>query len=310
MIKKSTYITLIQMVLAFGAYSVATESESYAKIYPLPLIELKSVVSDWFLDAGYGVGFTSSKRGQVDITALKGQNRWQLSLMAHSPLATEVRTKIQSGVPADLLSRHIIQYLRELPPVSQKESRQAATPESVLSKVESVVCMMISDGNEFIQLSGFLISREGAILCTAHDLQDHSRVTVTLNDGREMEGRVVKIDVARDLAMVLIEDRFKHFVELRNGRNSPKKNERLFSVGCPMNVLGMIQRGILYGAPRRLNGSPLWQVKMVMHPGSSGSPVFDARGNLVAMIKGRYRGTDSLGFLIPLQTLLDFVEED
>jgi serine protease Do len=44
-------------------------------------------------------------------------------------------------------------------------------------------------------------------------------------------------------------------------------------------------------------------------PGSSGSPVFDREGKMVAMIKGRYRGTHSTGFLIPLETVVKFLNE-
>jgi serine protease Do len=49
---------------------------------------------------------------------------------------------------------------------------------------------------------------------------------------------------------------------------------------------------------------------MKIYPGSSGSPVFDVQGNLVAVVKGRYRGSESIGFLIALETLLDFIREN
>jgi len=48
---------------------------------------------------------------------------------------------------------------------------------------------------------------------------------------------------------------------------------------------------------------------MKIHPGSSGSPVFDEHGNLAAIVTGRYRGTDSVGFLIPFETLMEFLKE-
>jgi serine protease Do len=46
---------------------------------------------------------------------------------------------------------------------------------------------------------------------------------------------------------------------------------------------------------------------MEIHPGSSGSPVFDANGRLVGIVKGRYRGTNSIGFVIPLETITSFM---
>jgi serine protease Do len=47
---------------------------------------------------------------------------------------------------------------------------------------------------------------------------------------------------------------------------------------------------------------------MEIHIGSSGSPVFDVQGNLVGIVKGRYRGTQTIGFLIPLETIIAFVK--
>jgi serine protease Do len=48
---------------------------------------------------------------------------------------------------------------------------------------------------------------------------------------------------------------------------------------------------------------------MEIYPGSSGSPVFDGEGNLVAVVKGRHRGTDSVGFLIPFETIVEFAKD-
>jgi serine protease Do len=85
--------------------------------------------------------------------------------------------------------------------------------------------------------------------------------------------------------------------------------ERVFSVGCPVNLFGTVFPGIINGPPRRVKEQTYWQVNMEIHPGSSGSPVFDVQGNLVGIVKGRYRGTNSIGFLIPLETIITFVKK-
>jgi serine protease Do len=58
-----------------------------------------------------------------------------------------------------------------------------------------------------------------------------------------------------------------------------------------------------------MNNAPLLQVIMKTLPGGSGSPVFDGEGKLVAMVKGRYRGTDIVGFLTPLDIMRQFLDE-
>jgi serine protease Do len=96
-------------------------------------------------------------------------------------------------------------------------------------------------------------------------------------------------------------------VSLSDGRNLLENGETVYSVGCPGNQPGQLSSGIVDGPPRRLKNRLLWQVIMRIDPGSSGSPVFDDRGRLVAMVKGRFRGSSTVGFLTPLDTIMDFL---
>jgi serine protease Do len=99
-------------------------------------------------------------------------------------------------------------------------------------------------------------------------------------------------------------------ISLVASRNLLEMGETVFSVGCPINHSGTIYIGKINGPPRRIDELPLWQVQMEIHHGNSGSPVFDVNGNLVAMVKGRYRGTSTVGFLIPLETIIHFLKEN
>ncbi|NJO21443.1 MAG: hypothetical protein HC838_17320 [Spirulinaceae cyanobacterium RM2_2_10] len=55
------------------------------------------------------------------------------------------------------------------------------------------------------QGSGFIYDRSGSILTNAHVVNRADRVTVTLKDGREFEGRVLGTDTVTDLAVVKID---------------------------------------------------------------------------------------------------------
>jgi serine protease Do len=67
--------------------------------------------------------------------------------------------------------------------------------------------------------------------------------------------------------------------------------------------------GAISAPLRKVSDLPLWQVDMETLPGCSGSPVFDGRGMFVSVVKGRYRGTETIGFLIPRATVLEFLKE-
>lgn len=68
--------------------------------------------------------------------------------------------------------------------------------------------------------SGFIVSEDGLILTNAHVVQDkNADLIVKLNDGRTLPGRVIKMDVLQDLAVIKVES--------RNVCN--KKNEQFIS---------------------------------------------------------------------------------
>jgi serine protease Do len=182
-------------------------------------------------------------------------------------------------------------------------------PENIRALQNSVVCIYTVSKGRDIQFSGFIIDTKGVIVCTAHDLNLDQHVSVTLNDGGETRGQVVQIDPQRDLSLIRVDQPLEHAVSLRNGRYLLQHGDTLFAVTCPMNHVSGIQAGFLDGPPRRVQGLPLWQVQMHIDHGSSGSPVFDAQGRLSAIVKGRFRGTDSVGFLIPFETLLNFLDK-
>ena len=182
-------------------------------------------------------------------------------------------------------------------------------PQNVLSLIEAVVCIEAVKGKKTEQYSGFFIDADGTIISTTHNLDDFDQVSVGLHDGRKMKGEVIKFDRHRDLSLVKIEFRSTFHVQVARGRKNLQMGEQIYSLGCPMNLVGTVFTGIVNGPPRRVDDLTYWQVNMEIHPGSSGSPVFDVNGNLVGVVKGRYRGTHSIGFLIPLDAIAAFMSE-
>jgi serine protease Do len=199
---------------------------------------------------------------------------------------------------------------------SQKENLTASTilykegiPQNVLSLVEAVVCIEAVKGEKTEQYSGFFIDADGTIISTTHNLDDFDQFSVGLHDGRKMKGEIIRFDQHKDLSLIKIDFKSTSHVVLTKGRKNLQMGEQIYSLGCPMNLVGTVFTGIVNGPPRRVDDLTYWQVNMEIHPGSSGSPVFDVNGNLVGVVKGRYRGTHSIGFLIPLDVIAAFMSE-
>jgi serine protease Do len=204
------------------------------------------------------------------------------------------------------MAAYITSYIQT--PADQKDVTNQIIPATILTQIGNVVCLKTKFNAKTSQHSGFIVDTQGLVLSTIHNVEAFHDIKVTLYDGREITGEVIKKSTLQDLALIDIGASVEHAVSLPEGRNLLGMGERVYSVGCPMSLVGSVFPGIINGPPRRVNEQPYWQVNMEIHPGSSGSPVFDVQGHVVGMVKGRYRGTQSIGFLIPLETIIAFLK--
>lgn len=306
-----TFCFLIVSLL-FVCPATSNESENLRRSYPLPLVELERVLHHWFADSGFKDGRTSLMEGKVLFEASNENESWKVILKPRSALGTEVMAQCTfkdqpRGHRVDELWSYIARYIENSDTLKRNE--QEAKPEKLLFKAEAVVCIAVELQSSEIGLSGFFIDPDGLILSTAHDLKGVKDMTVTLQDGRKFKGRIVRTDFQRDLVLIDIMSEVSAFISVSEGRSSLKEGDRLFSISCPGGARVTTHSAVVIGPPRVRKNSLLWQVNMETLPGSSGGPVFDEEGNLVAMVVGRFRGTDSVGFLLSLDTIREFLGE-
>jgi len=181
-------------------------------------------------------------------------------------------------------------------------------PHAISKHIKSVVCIGSTYGQNSSQYTGFILQPSGLILCTTHGLKSTENLRVILYNGRTLVGKPIKVDPKTDLALIKVPEWLESSIGLSGGRNLLDIGEQVYSIGCPVNRIGTVYAGEVNGPPRRADSMAYWQVSMEIHPGSSGSPVFDTRGNIVGVVKGRYRGTQTTGFLIPMETIVAFLK--
>jgi serine protease Do len=308
MTAKTFCIVVLSVVLVSS--SLFADSNDSARVWPFPLVESEEVLTRWLADTGFEFSRVPLEYGSVRLRAVRANERWQIILKPRSPLATEVLALYtQNGRPdegkIEALWAYLKSYSEDLHGTGGNSDQ--VVPAAILSQKEHVVCVKALIEREHIQFSGFIIDRDGLIISTAHDLQGIKDVTVILYNGRQLNGRIIASDYHRDVALIKIDMTSDSFISLAGGRTLISMGETIYSMGCPTNHSGAVYSGRITGPPRRANGLVLLQVSMEVFPGSSGSPVFDVQGNVLGIIKGRYRGTDSVGFLIPLETIMEFL---
>lgn len=314
----NNYLNILHIILFvfLSSASVAAEGQRVERTYPLPMAELEDFISGWLITSGFKVQKTGPEAGRVMLNAVRSKEFWQILLKPHSPLATKVRASYiieeqPDPVRINELWRLISEYISAPSSghIAGTWDTNPGIPDEVLSNLESVVCIKAKNGNQNTQVSGFIIDKDGLIVCTAHGLKGCQDISVVLHDGQTFKGHIIRKDFQKDLSLVRIDAGFDRYIPLDHGEGLLSMGERVYSAGCPISLSGTVFSGVINGPLRRVKDLLFWQVNMEIHLGSSGSPVFDVQGNLVAVVKGRHREADSVGFLIPLGTVLEFIED-
>jgi len=136
-----------------------------------------------------------------------------------------------------------------------------------------------------ILCSGVIISKHGHILTCAHCLMSsHSPiVTITLNSGWSMGGRIVLIDSKHDLALVYLGRPYNEmFSYSKLSTKEVSITDFVRIIGHPLDLDWTVTEGIVSGVGGRLREG-LIQTNTVVNPGNSGGPVFNDEGQLIGI---------------------------
>ena len=183
----------------------------------------------------------------------------------------------------------------------------ARIPDAVISMKDAVLCLNASSKGELLHFSGFVVDRRGLVLSTAHDLEGITVLTITDDAGKEYPGEIVQRDTVLDLTLIRVKQGFVNAITLPTVKRRLEAGETIYMVHCSAGNHYSVKSGVVARQQAVVGDNLLWQVKMAVSPGNSGSPAFDREGRLIGMAKGRYRGTENRGFLIPLDTIAEFL---
>jgi S1-C subfamily serine protease len=153
--------------------------------------------------------------------------------------------------------------------------------------------------------SGFIIEN-GQIITNAHVVQGATKVTVTLKDGRVLQGKVMGIDPVTDVAVVKIEGDNLPAVALGDSEKI-KAGELAIAIGNPLGLDNTVTAGIISATGRSSSqvGDSSKRVNYIqtdaaINPGNSGGPLLNGSGQVIGMNTAILRNAQGLGFAIPI----------
>ncbi len=162
--------------------------------------------------------------------------------------------------------------------------------------------------------SAFFISKDGYLLTNHHVVSDASKVTITLNDRRELDATVVGSDARTDVAVLKVKE--SGFPALKTGdANQLKVGEPVLAIGSPFGFDYSASAGIVSAKSRTMSREtavPFIQTDVALNPGNSGGPLFNQHGEVVGINSRIFSGTGGymgLSFSIPIDVAMDVANQ-
>jgi serine protease Do len=158
--------------------------------------------------------------------------------------------------------------------------------------------------------SGFIIDNGGDIVTNRHVVQGATKVTVTMNDGKEYAAHVVGKDPQTDVAVVKLDKPPANLVVARLGDSDKLEvGEWVVAVGSPLGLEQTVTAGIISGKGRpgrhvQMSGNRVRgyiQTDAKINPGNSGGPLVNLEGEVIGVNTLIQVGAGgAYGFAIPV----------
>lgn len=183
----------------------------------------------------------------------------------------------------------LIERAGQLAPPAEGETASAPGPDNpgrLIGQIAetSVVTIHAGENNG----TGFVVSADGKIVTNAHVVGKAQTVTVEFASGTKISGKVIAANDSEDLALIGLDDTAGvKLVPVKIGNSDGIANgDTVYVAGSSMGLKGNICMGVIGaasypGPPADLAGKVFYS--SLTHPGNSGGPVFNLKGEVVAV---------------------------
>ncbi|MBM3494843.1 MAG: trypsin-like serine protease, partial [Armatimonadetes bacterium] len=165
--------------------------------------------------------------------------------------------------------------------------------------------------------SGVIITKDGYVLTNQHVVgevgEEGRKISVSLTDGRRMEGTVVGADRTTDVALVKVEGSGLPTAPVGTVRGLVP-GQMVVAIGNPLDLRFTVTNGVVSALNRpvaiddRLY-SDLIQHDALINPGNSGGPLVSMAGQVIGINTLIRPDAQGIGFAIPIDTALRVADE-
>ena len=170
------------------------------------------------------------------------------------------------------------------------------------------VNMLKKDGSTHTA-TGFVLTEDGLIATNRHVLQDTLYINLTFNNGTT-SGEATPIGQSTQADLALLQIQAQHLPTVTLGSSAEvQPGQTITVIGNPRRLQNTVTSGIISQLRNQKDGSLWFQISAPISPSSSGSPVFDAHGRVIAIAFASLAGSanQNLNFAVPVQYLRDLL---
>lgn len=158
--------------------------------------------------------------------------------------------------------------------------------------------------------TGFIVSSSGVIITNFHVIAGAYPAMIKLTNGDIYDDiLIIDFDERRDIAIIKIKGWDLPVVELGNSELI-KIGEQIIVIGNPQGLENSVTDGLVSGIRDSGDGYNVHQISAPISPGSSGSPVFNRKGEVIGIATSSIEDGQNLNFSVPINYARGLISED
>ncbi len=172
------------------------------------------------------------------------------------------------------------------------------------------VNVLKKDGSTFTG-TGFVLNPDGLIATNRHVLTDALYMNITFNNGTT-SGEAVALAQSNQVDLALLQIQAQHLPHVTLGdSDTVQPGQTITVIGNPRRLQNTVTSGLVSQVRLQKDGTLWHQISAPISPSSSGSPVFNAQGEVVAIAFASLNAPENqnLNFAIPVNYLKTLLQQ-